>query len=514
MGFLSNLCAESIIHIKDPLQRMSAVQYVALIIFNFSSIPLESVLKQSYRARYYLFVAHSSSDDRIGSSGSPLDCIDIPKNHRDYVLKYLSSVIPVSKESRTQDVIEELGFDESHDADKEKEISSGSILTEDIVSWVMVTDESLRAAVGDDTDEDDEENGGNSSNVVGINFIKKKRSLWMKNSGLNVANFFSRTEDQCKRLGKGSKKQTEREGMGGMRWSILGIAMIGETVLGSFTSEIINPSSSSYPSTSDPSFSSNFLSTTAKKSQGVEGGILTGIRSMIPRVYCTDHLWKSFYPLLFPLLSSPQLAAGEGLRLISHLGDLNIPFYIPFDLSHFFSTCTYFILARLHYFFDKNFSLLMWICKSFSCNIVSIIQDPSQSRIPIQSTLSHCPHRVALPTRPKGSLFFLPPSMLQISSFQLDPAENERKKSTDEVEASPYTLISVRSLRKALSTLSNRITDSNHERRNSDRDKLILAGVGVARSLDALTLIQGLISTLVRIIGILITYSIVYLFLN
>ena len=65
MGFLSNLCAESIIHIKDPLQRMSAVQYVALIIFNFSSIPLESVLKQSYRARYYLFAAHSSSDDRI-----------------------------------------------------------------------------------------------------------------------------------------------------------------------------------------------------------------------------------------------------------------------------------------------------------------------------------------------------------------------------------------------------------------------------------------------------------------
>ena len=156
----------------------------------------------------------------------------------------------------------------------------------------------------------------------------------------------------------------------------------------------------------------------------------------------------------------------------------------------------------------------MWICKSFSCNIVSIIQGPSQSRIPIQSTLSHCPHRVTLPTRPKGSLFFLPPSMLQISSFQLDPAENERKKITAEVEASPYTLISVRSLRKALSTLSNRITDSNHERRNSDRDKLILAGVGVARSLDALTLIQGLISTLVRIIGILITHSIVYLFLN
>ena len=93
-----------------------------------------------------------------------------------------------------------------------------------------------------------------------------------------------------------------------------------------------------------------------------------------------------------------------------------------------------------------------------------------------------------------------------MSSSQLDPAENEEK-STDDVEACPYTLISVRCLRKVISTLSNRSTGKNIER-NSDRDMLILAGVMVARSSDALTLIQGLVNTLVRtsVIFIIVIY--------
>ena len=93
-----------------------------------------------------------------------------------------------------------------------------------------------------------------------------------------------------------------------------------------------------------------------------------------------------------------------------------------------------------------------------------------------------------------------------MSSSQLDPAENEGK-STDDVEACPYTLISVRCLRKVISTLYNRSTGKNIER-NSDRDMLILAGVMVARSSDALTLIQGLVNTLVRtsVIFIIVIY--------
>ena len=332
MGFLSQLCAEIIIHIKDPLQRMSAVQYVALIIFDLSSIPLECVLKQSYRARYYLFTAHSSSssgtssDSRIGSTGTPLDCIKIAKSHRDCVLKYLNSAISVSKESQIQKDGEISGFEKSSDAEKKKKSSLGSICMEDIVSWGMVTDDSFRAAVGDDTEDEDEEDGKNSFQVEAINLIKKKKSMWMKNSGLNVANFLPFSENQSKRQGQSSREKTESERKGGIQWSILGIAMIGEIVLGSLTAEITNLSLSS-----DSSSSSHLLSTTAEKYDGFEGGISIGIRSMIPRVYSTDHLWKSFYPLLFPLISSPQLAAGEGLRLISHLGDLNFPFCFPFD---------------------------------------------------------------------------------------------------------------------------------------------------------------------------------------
>ena len=331
MGFLSHLCAEIIIHIKDPQQRMSAVQYVALIIFDLSCIPLECVLKQSYRARYYLFTAHSSSssgtssDSRIGSTGTPLDCIKITKSHRACVLKYLNSAIPVSKESQIQKEGEISGSERSYDAEKEKKLSLGSIFMEDIVSWGMVSDDSLRAAVGDDTEEEDEMDGKSRFEVDTINLINKKKSIWMKNSGLNVATFLPFTEDQSNRQGQSSREKTESERKGGIRWSLLGIAMIGEIVLGSLTSEITNLSLSSSSS------SSHFLSTTAEKYEGFEGGSSIGIRSMIPRVYSTDHLWKSFYPLLFPLFSSPQLAAGEGLRLISHLGDLNFPFYFPFD---------------------------------------------------------------------------------------------------------------------------------------------------------------------------------------
>ena len=305
------------------------MQYAATIMDSHISIPLESILKHPYRARHYLFISQSPSsrdsnnnnNNSSGSSGrsdsSLVDCIKTPAGHRDTVLAYLNKAIRALKGMKVG--------------------SSGALKMEDIVPWEMVTDENFTAALKKDSEEaeDDWEVERHLKVDRANSLTRKKREVVrrrmrrMRNSGFDVASSFPIAEGQGTRQGQ----PIEREGEGGMGWSILGIAMVGEIALGSLASQTCDSLSISFPSslssTSSPSSSifsfaaSSSSLSSPSSSQRAASTLMTGIRPMISRVYSAEHLWGTFYPMLFLLLRSPQLSAGEGLRLISQLGEVS-----------------------------------------------------------------------------------------------------------------------------------------------------------------------------------------------
>ena len=127
--------------------------------------------------------------------------------------------------------------------------------------------------------------------------------------------------------------------------------------------------------------------------------------------------------------------------------------------------------------------------------IVTRTSDPAmQSQQPIEITDVISARRNLY----RASMFFLPPSVLEITSSGSQYEAASEIHSTDKEGTCSYTLKTVASVWSALLNLKDSATNRN-DKNNSGRGRLILAAVGAARSADALTLSQALINTLVGI---------------
>ena len=288
--FLLGVCAECVPYLENISERSECVREVISIITGHTSIAIETILKQPYRLRSFLYTSlhHESereygwgsvSDVDINHAEEPRSCIMTPTGFEDHVTRYIMSMTGLSSSPST--VVENVGYERCG-----KRISSDDSgrrpQKEELISWELVADHFLDTSnsistilSNADTDDRFDEDCGGEMPLKRDAAGKKKRLILKRrhrHCGLDIS-IPSADAD---------KGMSEAVGV----WSILGVALLAHSVLSSLCEH--RHADSSY----------NF-----------------------PRVFSYRHLWTTFYPLTLPLLRTQALSAHEGLKMIIYLGE-------------------------------------------------------------------------------------------------------------------------------------------------------------------------------------------------
>lgn len=145
-----------------------------------------------------------------------------------------------------------------------------------------------------------------------LNSTDNGRSVLSTNNASHVSGAGNKDKDDVRELGI---------------WSLLGMAMIAESILGSLhtsdiSTNIPTGSSTSLQSAAPHTFS--ILSTSNNSISAIptvhtSDSAVHTLHTVFPRVYSPQYLWYTFYPYLYPLLHSPLLSHTEGLRYILNM---------------------------------------------------------------------------------------------------------------------------------------------------------------------------------------------------
>ena len=405
------------VEIKDRETRSQCVRLAVTIIESHTDVPIEMVLMQPYRGRLFLFttraaevvrtniartartahMAHSSSGSGSSSDGDggggggdsgdgnsyDSSCVRVPKKHRDTVLGYLQG----AADSRIPDRHRDKGQGGSGEGSEGREgnrVVQGAenvghgvgwiapvVETEELIPWGLVTDEIVyNALVSEWTSEAEGEWSETTArgNMEGSMVRTKERSIERRiailrptahhgPSGSNTAVTLKTSAQKHKYHPKFAVKVKKRHNK---VWSMLGVAMIAESVLASLYSSPPSPSpfSSSPPhsSPSHPSQPSNISpspppppnppnsssssnpfsptppstatesrteSSSSSSKESRSSFSETSSSSNIARVYSAERLWYLLFPSLLPLLRCAQLSTSEGLSCLSNLGKIS-----------------------------------------------------------------------------------------------------------------------------------------------------------------------------------------------
>ena len=273
-------------------ERSECVRDVISIITGHTSIAIETILKQPYRLRSFIYLSlrHESQEDYGWGSVSDIDndrvkeprsCIMIPTGCEDHVTRYILSMTGTSDSAVTG--AESVGF-ERDEKNRSSDVCGRCPQKEELISWEIVADRFLDASnsmsvstmlfKADADDQFDEDCEGRVSLKQEATRKKKRATLKRRyrHCGLAISIPAGHTD----------RGLSEAVGV----WSILGVAMLAHSVLSSLCDH--RHAEFSYK---------------------------------IPHVFSFSHLWATFYPLILPLLRTRALSVHEGLRMITHLGE-------------------------------------------------------------------------------------------------------------------------------------------------------------------------------------------------
>jgi hypothetical protein len=285
--FLLGVCAECVPCLKGLSERSEFVREVISIVTGHTSIAIETILKQPYRLRSFVYTSlrhESDGDYGWGSVGDadckeePRGCIRTPIGCKDHVTQYIISMTGVSGNAATE--VESLSC-RSSGQDRSYDVRCRHLDKEELISWELATDhfldtsKSMSAILsGADADDRFDDNCGGDMSLKREAAEKRKRLILRRrhrHCGLDVS---IPSADAHRGLSEE-----------GCVWSVLGVAMLAHSVL----SSLYEPCHS-------------------------------GSVYIFPRVFSFRHLWNTFYPLILPLLRVQALSVHEGLKMITYLG--------------------------------------------------------------------------------------------------------------------------------------------------------------------------------------------------
>ena len=233
--FLLGVCAECVPYLKGLSERSECVRVVISIITGHTSIAIETILKQPYRLRSFVYTSlrHESegeygwgSSSEIDDKEEPRSCIRTPTGCKDHVTRYIVSVTGVSDNAATE---VESASCRSSGQDISSDVCCRHLNNEELISWELATDHLLDTSKstsailsGADADDRYDDNCGGDMSLKREGAGTRKRLILRRrhrHCGLDVS---IPSADAHRGLSEE-----------GCVWSVLGVAMLAHSVLSS-----------------------------------------------------------------------------------------------------------------------------------------------------------------------------------------------------------------------------------------------------------------------------------------